>query len=116
MLVGHQGKVIYRRAFGYRSLVPEKSPMTVDTIFDMASLTKVIATTTAVMQLVEQGKIRLEDPVAEYWPEFKANGKEHITVRELLTHYSGLAARPGLEAGVVGIRHGHEDDCGGEAG
>lgn len=95
VLVGHEGRVVYRKAFGHRAVVPEKLPMTVDTIFDLASLTKVIATTTAVMQLVEQGKIRLEDPVAEYWPEFKANGKEHITVRELLTHYSGL--RPDLD-------------------
>ena len=62
-----------------------------DTIFDLASLTKVIATTTAVMQLVEQGKVRLNDPVAKYLPEFAQNGKEDITVRQLLTHYSGLA-------------------------
>ena len=87
---GTDGKVVYRKAFGERSLVPERRPMTVDTIFDMASLTKVIATTTAVMQLVEQGKIVLSAPVSEYWPEFKENGKEAITVRELMTHYSGL--------------------------
>ncbi len=95
VLVGQDGKVIYRRAFGNRAVVPENVPMTVDTIFDLASLTKVIATTTAVMQLVEQGKIRLDEPVAEYWPEFKAHGKEAITGRELLTHYSGL--RPDLD-------------------
>lgn len=94
VLIGNQGKVVYRRAFGSRALRPEKLPMTEDTIFDLASLTKVIATTTAVMQLVENGKLRLEDPIAKYWPEFTANGKEHITVRELLTHYSGL--RPDL--------------------
>jgi uncharacterized protein YbbC (DUF1343 family)/CubicO group peptidase (beta-lactamase class C family) len=90
VLIGHRGKVVYRKAFGERSLVPRKRPMTVSTIFDMASLTKVIATTTAVMQLVEQGKIVLSAPAAEYWPEFGANGKERITVRELMTHYSGL--------------------------
>ncbi len=95
VLVGHAGKVVYRRAFGSRALVPKKLPMTPDTIFDLASLTKVVATTTAVMQLVEQGKIRLDDSVADYWPEFKANGKSEITVRELLTHYSGL--RPDLD-------------------
>ena len=65
--------------------------MTLDTVFDLASLTKVIATTTAVMQLVEQGKVRMNDPVAKYLPEFAQNGKEDITVRQLLTHYSGLA-------------------------
>ena len=92
VLIGNSGKVIYRQAFGYRSLEPKKIPMTVDTIFDLASLTKVLATTTAIMQLVEMGKLGLDDPVAKYWPEFKANGKGHITVRELLTHYSGLRA------------------------
>ena len=97
VLVGHKGEVIYRRAFGYRQLVHEKLPMEVNTIFDMASLTKVIATTTAVMQLVEQGRIRLEDTVGEYWPDFKANGKEEITIRELMTHYSGLGPDLSLE-------------------
>ena len=63
VLIGHNGQVVYRRAFGERSLVPERRPMTVDTIFDMASMTKVMATTTAVMQLVEQGKIVLSAPV-----------------------------------------------------
>ena len=91
LLVGHNGKVIYRKAYGNRSLEPKREPMTLDTIFDLASLTKVIATTTAVMHLVEQGKVRLNDPVAKYLPEFAQNGKEDITVRQLLTHYSGLA-------------------------
>jgi uncharacterized protein YbbC (DUF1343 family)/CubicO group peptidase (beta-lactamase class C family) len=95
VLVGHQGQIVYRRAFGYRARVPHKLPMTTATIFDLASLTKIVATTTAVMQLVEQGKIRLEEPVADYWPEFRVNGKEDITVRELMTHYSGL--RPDLD-------------------
>src|SRR5579871_5387752 len=89
--VGHDGKVIYRKAYGSRALEPKRELMTVDTIFDLASLTKVIATTTAVMQLVEQGKVRLNDPVAKYLPEFAQNGKDDITVRQLLTHYSGLA-------------------------
>ena len=91
LLVGHDGRVIYRKAFGNRSLEPKIEPMTVDTIFDMASLTKVIATTTAVMQLEEQGKIRMNDPVVKYIPEFGQNGKGDITVRDLLTHYSGFA-------------------------
>ena len=90
VLIGHDGKVDYRAAFGHRALVPRQLPMETDTIFDLASLTKVIATTTAVMQLFEQGKIRLADPVATYWPEFGANGKRNITIRELMTHYSGL--------------------------
>ncbi len=89
-MVGHDGQVIYRKAYGSRSLEPRREPMTLDTIFDLASLTKVIVTTTAVMQLVEQGKVRLNDPVAKYLPEFAQNGKADITVRQLLTHYSGL--------------------------
>lgn len=102
VLVGHRGRVVYRKAFGNRALVPKLLPMTTDTIFDLASLTKVIATTTAVMQLFEQGKIRLDDPVATYWPEFGANGKEHITVRELMTHYSGLPPDLDLKASWSG--------------
>jgi uncharacterized protein YbbC (DUF1343 family)/CubicO group peptidase (beta-lactamase class C family) len=91
LVVGHNGKVMYRKAYGSRALEPRREPMTLDTIFDMASLTKVIATTTAVMQLMEQGKVRLNDPVAKYLPEFAQSGKEDITLRQLLTHYSGLA-------------------------
>jgi uncharacterized protein YbbC (DUF1343 family)/CubicO group peptidase (beta-lactamase class C family) len=90
LIVGHDGKVVYRRAYGHRALEPRHETMTLDTVFDLASLTKVVATTTAVMQLVEQGKVRLNDPVAKYLPEFAQNGKEDITVRQLLTHYSGL--------------------------
>jgi uncharacterized protein YbbC (DUF1343 family)/CubicO group peptidase (beta-lactamase class C family) len=91
LIVGHNGKVIYRKAYGSRALEPKREPMTLDTVFDLASLTKVIATTTAVMQLVEQGKVRLNDPVAKYLPDFAQNGKDDVTVRQLLTHYSGLA-------------------------
>jgi uncharacterized protein YbbC (DUF1343 family)/CubicO group peptidase (beta-lactamase class C family) len=90
VLVGHDGQVVYRKAFGERSLEPRREPMSVDTIFDLASLTKVIATTTAVMQLMEKGRIRVNEPVSKYIPEFAENGKEEITIRELLTHYSGL--------------------------
>jgi uncharacterized protein YbbC (DUF1343 family)/CubicO group peptidase (beta-lactamase class C family) len=90
LVVGHDGAVIYRKAYGSRALEPRREPMTLDTVFDLASLTKVIATTTAVMQLVEQGKVRLNDPVAKYLPEFAQNGKDDITIRQLLTHYSGL--------------------------
>ena len=90
VLVGHNGRVVYRKAFGSRSLEPVREAMTVDTIFDLASLTKCVATTTAVMQLIEEGRIRLNDPVAVYLPEFAQNGKGQITVRELLTHFSGL--------------------------
>ena len=96
VLVGHNGEVVYRKAFGMRSLEPVREPMTVDTIFDLASMTKCVATATSVMKLVQEGKIRLNDPVAAYLPEFAKNGKENITIRELLTHFSGLA--PDLDA------------------
>ncbi|MGB9408139.1 MAG: exo-beta-N-acetylmuramidase NamZ domain-containing protein, partial [Terracidiphilus sp.] len=91
VLIGHNGKVVYRKAFGSRSLEPGREVMTVDTIFDLASLTKCIATATSVMELVQEGKVRLNDPVEAYLPEFAKNGKRDITVRELLTHFSGLA-------------------------
>jgi CubicO group peptidase (beta-lactamase class C family) len=95
VLIGNQGAIIYRRAFGNRAVKPKNLPMKTDTIFDIASLTKVVATTTAVMQLVEKGKLRIEDRVADHWPEFAENGRGEITVRQLLTHYSGL--RPDLD-------------------
>jgi uncharacterized protein YbbC (DUF1343 family)/CubicO group peptidase (beta-lactamase class C family) len=90
VLVWHNGQVVYRKAFGDRSVEPRREPMTVDTIFDLASLTKAVATTTAVMQLIEHGRVRLNDPVEKYIPEFAQNDKEDITVRELLIHHSGL--------------------------
>ncbi|MDR3772994.1 MAG: DUF1343 domain-containing protein [Terracidiphilus sp.] len=91
LVVGHSGKVVHRRAFGSRSLEPVREAMTIDTIFDLASMTKCIATATSVMKLVEDGRLRLGDSVATYLPEFAQNGKMDITVRDLLTHYSGLA-------------------------
>ncbi len=99
LVVGHDGKVAFEKAYGVSKLAGEPDadgqpsaaePMTVETVFDMASLTKCLATATSVMQLVEQGKVNVDAPVATYLPEFAANGKEKVTVRELLTHYSGL--------------------------
>ena len=89
LLVGHDGKIIHRRAYGNRALVPAREAITVDTIFDLASLTKVVATTPAIMKLVEQGKLSIIDPVTKYLPEFQ-NGKSDITIRDLMTHFSGL--------------------------
>jgi uncharacterized protein YbbC (DUF1343 family) len=92
VLVGDQAGILYRQAFGARMLQPKQAAMTEDTIFDLASLTKVIATTTAVMQLVGAGRLHLEAPVAKYWPSFAAHGKAGITIEQLLTHSSGLRA------------------------
>lgn len=92
ILVGHRGQIIYQGVFGNRRIVPDIAPMQLDTLFDLASLTKVIATTPAIMQLIEQGKLDLDTPVAHYWPAFAKQGKDTITIRELLTHTSGLPA------------------------
>lgn len=99
VVIGHDGKVVFHKAYGDRKVAGEigpdgstaAEPMTEETIFDMASLTKCIATATSMMQLYEQGKFQFDDPVAKYLPAFAANGKEKITIRQVLTHYSGLA-------------------------
>lgn len=96
LLVSHRGRVIHRKAYGSRALLPKREPMTLNTIFDVASLTKGVATTSSVMKLVEQGKLRLNDPLSRYIPEFTGNGKEQVTLRQLLTHTSGLRPIPRL--------------------
>ena len=90
ILIGNSQDDLYRQAFGQRVLGANPRPMMADTIFDLASMTKAVATTVAVMQLVETGKLDLDAPAARYWPQFAANGKAGITLRHLLTHYSGL--------------------------
>ena len=97
VLVGRGDETLYEAAFGHRALEPAVEPMTLDTIFDMASLTKIMATTTSVMILVEDGRIRLNDRVASFIPGFERYGKGNITIRELMTHTSGL--RPDLDLG-----------------
>jgi uncharacterized protein YbbC (DUF1343 family)/CubicO group peptidase (beta-lactamase class C family) len=92
ILVGRHGKVVFRRAYGQRAVEPEAEPMTTDTVFDLASLTKVVATATSVMTLVERGAVRLQDPVVKYLPDFgREGGREKVTVEQLLTHRAGLA-------------------------
>jgi uncharacterized protein YbbC (DUF1343 family)/CubicO group peptidase (beta-lactamase class C family) len=95
VLIGRGERIVYQKAFGNRALVPTVEAMTLDTVFDLASLTKVVATTTSVMMLVEQGRIRLSDRVATYIPGFERYGKADITIRHLLTHVSGL--RPDVD-------------------
>ena len=97
VLIGRGDQTVFEKAYGFRALVPVEEPMTLDTVFDLASLTKVIATTTAVMTLVEQGRLRLNDPVAAFVPGFERYGKARITIRHLLTHVSGL--RPDVDLG-----------------
>ena len=94
VVVGRGDQTLYEKAFGIRASAPEE-PMTLDTVFDFASLTKVVATTTAVMTLIEEGRLRLNDPVASHIPGFERYGKGGITIRHLLTHVSGL--RPDVD-------------------
>jgi uncharacterized protein YbbC (DUF1343 family)/CubicO group peptidase (beta-lactamase class C family) len=89
IIVGHKGKIVYRKAFGNRSLVPTIEKMTIDTIFDAASLTKPITTATSVMILVEQGKLRLNDTIGRFIPEIQDENAKKVTVQQLLTHVSG---------------------------
>ncbi|HEX5473412.1 MAG TPA: exo-beta-N-acetylmuramidase NamZ domain-containing protein [Vicinamibacterales bacterium] len=97
VLIGRGDRVLYQKAFGNRSVEPDVEAMTLDTIFDMASLTKILATTTSAMQLIENGRIRLNDRVATFIPGFQKYGKGDITIRHLMTHTSGL--RPDLDLG-----------------
>lgn len=91
VIVGHKGKIVFRKAFGNRALVPAVEKMTIDTIFDAASLTKVIATTTSIMILVERGQIRLNDTIGKFIPEIQDENVRRVTIQQLLTHVSGFA-------------------------
>lgn len=91
VFAGRKGRLVWHKAYGSRAVDPSREPMTPDTIFDVASLTKVVATATSIMILVERGKVRLNDPVSLHIPEIKGDGRERVTVEQLLTHVSGYA-------------------------
>src|SRR5947209_2945726 len=76
VLVARRGRVVWRKAYGSRALLPQRETMTADTIFDLASLTKVVATATSIMMLVERGQVRLSDPVSVYLPELKGESRD----------------------------------------
>ena len=98
VLVARGGEIVYHAAFGCRSLEPERTPMHPETVFDLSSLTKPLATTTACLLLVRDHKLRLDDRVTRFLPNFGVHGKTHVTVRQLLAHCGGLAAwRPFYE-------------------
>ena len=97
VLVGRGDRVVYQKAIGRRAVDPAPEAMTLDTIFDVASLTKVVATTTSVMKLIEDGRVRLPDRVSTYIPGFERYNKGNITVRQLMAHTSGL--RPDVDLG-----------------
>ncbi len=90
VLIARRGGIVSLKAYGDRQVEPQRVAMTTDTVFDLASLTKPIATATSVMQLVDEGRLRLDDRIAQCIPEFGQNGKEDITVYQLLTHQGGL--------------------------
>jgi CubicO group peptidase (beta-lactamase class C family) len=90
VLVGSRDKILFERAYGRVSAAPEARATTLDTVFDIASLTKVIATTPAVLKLAEEGRLSLLDPVVKWFPEWAGRGKDAILVLNLLTHTSGL--------------------------
>jgi uncharacterized protein YbbC (DUF1343 family)/CubicO group peptidase (beta-lactamase class C family) len=91
VLVARHGRVVWRKAYGSRAVEPQPEAMTADTIFDLASLTKIVATATSIMILIEQGKVRLSDPAIQFIPEMKGSGRDAITIEQLLTHTAGFA-------------------------
>ena len=91
VFVGRKGRLVWQKTYGSRVVDPSREVMTAETIFDVASLTKVVATATSIMILVERGKLRLNDPVSRYIPELKGDGRERVTIEQLLTHVSGYA-------------------------
>lgn len=103
--VGRRGKIAFLKAFGHKQLQPTELPMTTDTLFDMASITKPMATATSIMLLIERGQLRLTDKVATIFPEFAANGKEPITIHDLLIHHSGLLA----DNSIKDYEQGHDE-------
>jgi CubicO group peptidase (beta-lactamase class C family) len=92
LLVSKEEDIVYEQVFGCRSIVPQKTPLTPETVFDLASLTKPLATTVAIMLLVREKKIRLDDQVTRFVPTFGVFGKSSTTFRHLLNHSSGLPA------------------------
>ncbi|MCE1166298.1 MAG: serine hydrolase, partial [Bacteroidetes bacterium] len=92
LLIGSSGSIIYEKCYGKYTYDEDSNPVSESSLYDLASVTKVIATTSAVMKLYDEGKIKLEDKVSDYLPDFACNGKDNITVKNLLLHNSGLKA------------------------
>ncbi len=92
VIVRRGGEVLLEGSFGFRQIVPQREPMHIETVFDLSSLTKALATSVAVMLLIREGKLRLDDRVTRFAHNFGVHGKTYITFRHLLGHYSGLAA------------------------
>ncbi len=104
--------LVWREAFGHLTYDPEAAACTESTIFDLASLTKVIATTTVVMRLVDEGVLRLDDRVGEWLSDWKGKDRDHVTLRDLLAHCSGLSAHLPLYESYSGRREFQRVICG----
>lgn len=96
LLVSVGGEILHHRAYGHAQRLPDPRPLTLDTLFDVASLTKVMAATAATMVLIEAGKLSLEEQVCQYLPDFRGEGREKVTVSDLLIHGSGMGAWRGF--------------------
>jgi len=108
ILIGNRDGTLFEKAYGRVSLAPDSRPMTVDTVFDLASVTKVIATTPAILKLAEGGRLSLVDPVKRWFPELEGKGKDDLLVLHLLTHTSGLndfslSSEKPMESAVAGV-------------
>jgi len=116
VLVSRAGQVVYHAAFGSRSLEPERTPMQPDTVFDLSSLTKPLATTTAFMLLVKERKVEVDDRVTRFFQNFGVHGKTHVSFRHLLAHCSGLPGWRPYFRDVERIERGGRPDVGGSRG
>lgn len=108
---GRQGKIAWLKAYGNKRTEPTTEAMTIDTLFDMASITKPVATATSIMKLVELGKLRIDQKVVDFFPEFAPHGKDEISIRDLLIHQSGLIPDNALEDYTEGPEVAWEKIC-----
>lgn len=111
VLIGQGDRVLHRAAYGFRQVEPEREPMTLQTLFDLASLTKPVATAASIMLLAERDQLDVLAPVARRIPEFAASGKDSVTVHQLLTHTSGLIADNALKDYRPGRKHAFDQIC-----
>ncbi len=111
VVVANRDQILYQRAFGDRQVEPNREPMTLDTVFDLASITKPVATATSVMKLIDAGKIDVDAPVAQYLPEFAQHGKQEIRVSDLLLHIGGLIPDNALKDYQDGLAQSWQRIC-----
>jgi len=111
VVIADRNGVLYRRAFGQRQVEPTAEPMTMDTVFDLASLTKPVATATSVMQLIGDGLLSPQQKVVDHLPEFGKHGKDKITIADLLLHVGGLIPDNSLRDYRDGVEASWDNIC-----